>query len=140
MKQDTLRTLTVVLLLQTFWPTLILAQTPSSASPSGIVTTLQGQATVTHVARPQEPVALQFRDPVFGRDRISTRERSIVRVLLGGKALVTVRELSELTITEELGRPSIVDLANGKIALAVARSRMRPGEAIEVRTLSLIHI
>jgi hypothetical protein len=35
---------------------------------------------------------------VFTHDRISTAEKSIVRVLLGGKAVVTARELSVLTI------------------------------------------
>ena len=37
------------------------------------------------------------------RDHIATAEKSVVRVLLGGKALVTVRELSSLTIKEETG-------------------------------------
>ena len=40
-------------------------------------------------------------------------------MLLGGKAVVTVRERSSLTITETLGKATI-DLESGKIALAVA--------------------
>lgn len=103
-----------------------------SAPPVGVVTALQGEASV---ARPSLPaaVALRFKDDVFVRDRINTRERSIVRVLLGGKAVVTVREMSELTIREEAGR-STVSLVSGKIGLAVLRERMRPGEVIEVHT------
>jgi hypothetical protein len=80
-----------------------------------------------------QPVPLQFKDSVFDRDRISTAENSTVRVLMGGKALVTVRELSILTITEQLSR-STVDLQSGKIALGVVQQRMRPGESIEVKT------
>ena len=53
--------------------------------------------------------------------------------MLGGKALVTVRELSTLTVTEATGR-SVVDLSSGKIAMGVLRQRMRPGEVIEIRT------
>jgi hypothetical protein len=98
----------------------------------GIVSTISGQATVNRVSLPQ-PQPLQFKDSVFDRDRISTGENSTVKVLMGGKALVTVRELSVLTITEELNR-STVDLQSGKIALGVLQQKMRPGEAIEVRT------
>jgi hypothetical protein len=98
----------------------------------GVVSTISGQATISRASLPQ-PLPLQFKDSVFDRDRISTAENSTVKVLMGGKALVTVRELSVLTITEELGR-STVDLQSGKVALGVVRQRMRPGESIEVRT------
>jgi hypothetical protein len=74
-----------------------------------------------------------MRDDVFMQDRISTKERSLVHVLMGGKALLTVRELSVLTITEEGGRAT-VDLQSGKVGLAVVRQRMKPGEIIEIRT------
>lgn len=102
----------------------------------GVVTTLAGQATVARAAL-ASPVPLRFKDDVFLRDRIATAERSVVRVLLGGRALVTVRELSTLTITENTGR-STVDLTAGKIAMGVLRQRMRPGEVIEIRTPNAI--
>ena len=102
----------------------------------GVVTTLAGQATVARAAL-ASPVPLRFKDDVFLRDRIATAERSVVRVLLGGKALVTVRELSTLTVTEDTGR-STVDLTAGKIAMGVLRQRMRPGEVIEIRTPNAI--
>jgi hypothetical protein len=126
-----------VLLLLLVCPTLAWAQ--SAAEPSrnvGVVTTLAGNATVARAALPG-PQPLRFKDDVFLRDRISTAERSIVRVLLGGKALVTVRELSALTITENVGR-STIDLSSGKIAMGVLRQRMRPGEVIEIRTPNAI--
>jgi hypothetical protein len=63
----------------------------------GIVTNLEGTATVARLALPQP---LRFKDGVHLHDRITTGERSIVRVLLGGKATVTARERSVLTITE----------------------------------------
>jgi len=100
--------------------------------PVGVVTTLTGRADVTRAALSQ-PLILKFKDDVFERDRIATAEKSIVRVLLGGKAIVTVRELSTLTITEEPGRATI-DLASGKIGVAVVKQRMRPGETLEIRT------
>jgi hypothetical protein len=87
---------------------------------------------------PQLSRPLKFKDEVFHHDRISTRERSLARVLLGGKSLVTVRELSDLTITEEPGRASLINLLGGKLSLAVAKLRMRPGESIMVHTPNAI--
>lgn len=120
--------LVTVLLLFSLWLPQALAQQPKA----GVITTLQGQATVARPALPQ-PVALKFKDDVFQRDRIDTRENSIARVLLGGKALVTIRELSTFTVTEEPGR-AVVDIQTGQLALGVARSLLRPGESVEVRT------
>ena len=102
------------------------------AQPVGVVTTLTGHADVTRATLSQ-PLVLKFKDDVFERDRIATGEKSIVRVLLGGKAIVTVRELSVLTIIEEPGKATI-DLHSGKIGVAVAKQRMRPGESLDVRT------
>jgi len=126
-----------VLLLLAVWPAHVAAQTAGDSSRNiGVVTTLAGDATVARASL-STPRALRFKDDVFLRDRISTAERSIVRVLLGGKALVTVRELSALTITEDTGR-STIDLSSGKIAMGVLRQRMRPGEVIEIRTPNAI--
>ena len=108
---------------------------PAAAQTSdavGVVTTIDGRATVARPALPS-PLSLKFKDDVFGRDRISTQESSLVRVLLGGKAILTVRELSEVTISEEPGR-AVVTLPSGKVVLAVQKQRMRPGESIEIRT------
>jgi hypothetical protein len=102
----------------------------------GIVTTLTGQAMVARPAQPQA-LPLHFKDDVFGRDRISTAENSLVRVLLGGKAVVTVRELSVLTITEDMGHADI-NLQSGKVALAVAHQRMKPGESITLRARNAV--
>jgi hypothetical protein len=121
-----------------FTSTPALADTSRGGSAMGIVTTLSGNVTVAREAMPQLSLPLKFKDEVFHHDRISTKERSLARVLLGGKSLVTVRELSDLTITDEPGRPSFISLLGGKISLAVAKLRMRPGEAIEVRTPNAI--
>ena len=122
-----------IVLLLAVWPGVALAQTGRGV---GVVTTLAGTVTVARASLPA-PLPLHFKDDVFVRDHIATAEKSVVRVLLGGKALVTVRELSSLTIKEETGR-STVDLASGKIAMGVVRQRMRPGEVIEIRTPNAI--
>ena len=111
------------------------AESPAAV---GVVTTLAGEATVARAALPQ-PAAVKFRDPVFARDRITTGEKSIVRVLLGGKALVTARELSVLTISESPLR-STVTLEAGKVAASVIKARMQPGEIIEFRTPNAVAV
>jgi hypothetical protein len=112
--------------------------TGQAASPegAGVATVVTGHVTVSHAVSPA-PQPLQFKDEVFYRDRISTAARSLARLLLGKKALVTVRELSELQLVDQAGT-STVHLALGKIAIGVARQRMRPGEIVEIRTQNAV--
>lgn len=119
---------------QIVWPTLVAAQSSRGGKSVGIVTTISGEATVQRADRPAQTLPLKFKDELYFKDRISTKQNSVARVLMGGRSLVTVRELSELTVTEEPGKASFLDLFSGKIALAVAKLKMRPGETIEVRT------
>lgn len=102
----------------------------------GVVTNVEGVATVARLTVPQ-PQRLRFRDEVFLHDRITTGERSIVRVLLGGKATVTARERSVVTITEVPG-VATVELSAGRISVAVSKAMMKPGEAIEIKTPNAI--
>ena len=123
--------LILALLVLVISPSRVGAESPSA----GVVTALEGNVTVTRAPVPPQP--LKFRDDVFVNDTVTTGERSIARMLLGGKAVVTVRERSTLTITEIPGKASI-DLGAGKIALAVARDKMRPGESIEIRAANAV--
>jgi hypothetical protein len=99
---------------------------------AGVVTTVQGTANVARAAS-TDPTPLKFRDDVFVHDRITTGDQSIARILLGGKAVVTVRERSQLTISET-ATTSTLEVTGGKIALAVNKSRMRPGDVVEIKT------
>jgi YVTN family beta-propeller protein len=110
------------------WPALLFAQT----SKAGVVTVLEGNVTARRGAPPAQ-VPLKFKDDVFLQDTVATGDKSLARMLLGGKALVTVRERSVLTITEVPGR-STIEIESGKFALALAREKMRPGEEIQIRT------
>ena len=114
----------------------VLLATPSAvfaqASKAGVVTTLEGNVTARRVALP-DAVPLQFKSDVFLRDQVATGDKSLARMLLGGKAVVTVRERSLLTITDTADK-STIDLESGKFSLVVAREKMRPGEEILIRT------
>src|SRR5258706_9546323 len=74
------------------------AAAPAQGPRAGVVTTLRGTATVARTTA-TEPAPLKFKDDVFVRDRITTGDESVARILLGGKAVVTIRERSQLTIT-----------------------------------------
>ena len=103
-----------------------------AAERVGVVTMLLGFATITRAAL-SAPATLGFKDDVLLHDRITTGERSVVRVLLGGKATVTARERSVLTITEVPG-VATVQLGAGRISVAVSKALMKPGEVIEIKT------
>jgi hypothetical protein len=97
----------------------------------GVATTVVGAVTVTHVA--SAPAPLKFKDDVLLNDRITTGDKGFARMLLGGKAVVTAREHSVITINEVPG-VATVDLASGRVSIAVDKSKMRPGDVVEIRT------
>ena len=102
----------------------------------GVVTALTGQAGLKRPQAPETP--LKLRDNLFVRDVVDTQKESLARILLMGKSTVTVRELSRFEIREEV-RPdgsqrALINLAEGKIRVMVARRLMRPGDEVEIRT------
>ena len=121
------RTLAGLLVVLLATPPAVFAQT----TKAGVVTVVEGNVTKRRVALPDSP--LKFKDDVFMQDTVTTGDQSLARLLLGGKAVVTVRERSVLTITEVPGR-STIDLQSGKFALAVAREKMGANEEIQIRT------
>jgi hypothetical protein len=111
---------------------------PASAetSPVGEVTHLDGTALITRTSVPAG-TPLNVRDPVFQADRITTGEASLARILLGGKALVTVRERSVLTIAE-IGDVSTIDVTLGRIGIDVMKEHMPAPESVQMRTPNAI--
>src|SRR3989338_5468278 len=103
---------------------------------AGVVTGLQGQAQLTRPA--VAPTALKFKDGVVIRDVVDTREKSLARILFGGRSTVTVRELSRLEVREELlpggARRDVHDLSSGAVLVNVARQLMRPGDEVVIKT------
>ena len=108
---------------------------PSEAQPppAGVVVSLQGTSSVTRAASPG-PSPLKFRDDIFPQDRVATGDHSLVRLLLGGRAVVTVHEQSTLTVTEVLNASAIEMLGVSRAAVVVMKERMKAGEVLEIRT------
>ena len=103
---------------------------------AGVVTQLQGKVVATHATAP-EPVALKYRDDVFLQDKIVTGDQALARFLLGGMAVLTLREHSLVTLTEVPGQSTIA-LSSGTLSLALAREKMKPGESVNLRTPNAI--
>jgi hypothetical protein len=122
----------IAALLLTGAAALLLASSAMAQERVGVVTNIEGTAVVARLTEPQAQ-PLRFKDDVFLRDRITTGERSFVRVLLGGRATVTARERSILSITEVPGLATI-QLGEGRISVAVSRALMKPGQVIEIKT------
>lgn len=109
------------------------AQTAAPATgAAGKVSTLIGQATVTRAAV-ATPAALKLSDDVLIRDRLATAEKSLLKLSLGPRALVTVRELSTLTITDQSGR-SAVGIEAGKLAFGLHSPPGAAAQQYEIRT------
>lgn len=88
-----IRRLAIVLaMLGGLCPSIALGQ----ATRAGVVTAVEGHVTATRTASAQ-PVVLAFKDDVFPRDRITTGDRALARMLLGQQAVLTIRERSTVT-------------------------------------------
>src|SRR3990172_1546970 len=112
------------------------AEAPKAA---GQVMAVAGPVTVARAD--VMPHQLKFRDNLYWRDVVEARKNGIARVLLGGKATVTVRELTRLELREEKraeGVRYVADLVSGRIRASVARMLMRPGDQVEVWTFNTV--
>ncbi len=74
---------------------LIFPEVTTAQKAVGVVTALKGKAQLSRAAT---QTALRFKDDLNLRDIIDTQEKSLARVLIGGKSTVTVRELSSLAV------------------------------------------
>ena len=110
-----------------------------TSKAAGQVMAVAGPVTVARAD--VTPHQLKFRDNLYWSDVVEARRDGIARVLLGGKATVTVRELTRLELREEQrveGVRYVADLVSGRIRASVARMLMRPGEQVEVWTFNTV--
>src|SRR5262245_28043541 len=102
----------------------------------GVVTAVEGPVTLRRASLP-ESTPLQFKEPVKTRDRIITGDEARARLLLGGKATVTVRERSVLTISED-AHTSVVEVTSGAASVAVVKAKMGPSDRVLIMTPNAI--
>jgi TonB family protein len=94
----------------------------------GVVTTVDGNATVNRVGGP-DAVPIKVNAPVYLQDSIATGEAARIEIRLGDTAEVALGERSKVTMSEALVRRSL-DLETGHLI-----ARVNSGETkIDVRT------
>ena len=108
----------------------------AQSQPVGAIAALVGEGTITHAVRAERAPA-KVRDQVYVRDRIETAQRSVIRVLMGGRVTITIRERSIVTITDDPMRTR-VDLESGTLAFKVHEGGLRAGEVAELLTPNTI--
>jgi hypothetical protein len=119
------------------WPALAPAQEqPAGPKPVGAIAALSGKGTISRAAQPEATPA-KLEDSVFVRDKIATGDLSVIRVLMGGRITITIRERSIVTITDDPARTRI-DLQEGRVAFKVHDGGLRTGEVAELRTPNAI--
>jgi FecR-like protein len=104
----------------------------------GVVTTVRGEATVQHEAKPQaQPV--KFKDELFWLDTYNTGPQSGLRLLVLDKSVITLKELSQLQLREESvtpGQPrkkNVVNLVSGAARTVVEKDALKDAD-YEIRT------
>jgi FecR protein len=123
---------------------LMIAVTASSFTASlsyagvGVVTTVRGEATVRHEAKPQAQ-AVKFKDELFWLDTYNTGPQSGLRLLVLDKSVITLKELSQLQLREENvtpGQPrkkNVVNLVSGAARTVVEKDALKDAD-YEIRT------
>ena len=99
------------------------------------MTALKGKVKLTRGASQTD---LAFKDSVISSDLISTQEKSLARILFGGKSTVTIRELSRLGVTGTLRSTgtlrTIHELNEGEILVNVSQRLIRQGDEFQIHT------
>lgn len=111
---------------------------PAQGAGIGVVAGLRGDATVRReqVAQAQR---LKFKDDLFWQDTLSTGTDAQLRLLILQKSVITMKELTQLQLREELASPnqpkkkSVVELVSGAVRVAVDKDVLKDND-YEVRT------
>jgi hypothetical protein len=114
------------------------ALAPAQGAGIGVVAGLRGDATVRReqVAQAQR---LKFKDDLFWQDTLSTGTDAQLRLLIMQKSVITMKELTQLQLREELVSPnqpkkkSVVELVSGAVRVAVDKDMLKDND-YEVRT------
>ena len=99
-----------------------------------IVSSVNGEARIVHPAGAQQEDQLKFRGPVIYGDHLSTAKDATLGLLVGQNSLLTIQELTEVRIAESMKNRQILEVAKGKVCLAVTRPREATGQPLMLKT------
>lgn len=99
-----------------------------------IVSSVSGEARIARSTGTQQPDQPKFRGPIIYGDNLSTGKDSSLGLLVGQSSLLTMRELSEVRIADTTRNQQILEVAKGKVCLAVSRQGDAGTRPFTVRT------
>ncbi len=108
----------MIILTHLFWSQVLLAQGLGSVA---LVSNVTGKATLYHEGQTYLPEDARFKGPVVLGDRIQTGAQSMVAMLVGNDALVSLKEFSEMRVTEEPGFDQVIHVTTGQVCIATKR-------------------
>lgn len=114
------------------------AVTSNAYAGVGVVTGVQGDATVRHETAPQAK-AVRFKDEAFWLDTFNTGAKSGLRLLVLDKSVITLKELSQMQLREENATPTqpkkknVVNLVSGAARTVVEKDALKDTD-YEIRT------
>jgi hypothetical protein len=126
---------TVVLLAPLFFSTAgVGAAQNADLGSVGIISSINGEAQITRSTDTQQSDRPTYRVPIIYGDRLSTGKNSTVGLLVGQNSLLTMRELTDVRIAETVQNKRILELASGRVCLAVGQPATSTTEPLTLKT------
>ena len=114
------------------------AQVSDIKQSVAIVSNMGGEANITSSTRGLGSEEATLQGPLVYGDRIETAQNSILSMLVGEGALVSMSELSEVTITQTPEFPKVVNLVRGSTCICPKGQMKNEEDAIPVQTPTVI--
>ncbi len=117
-----------------FSPTGVGAAQNADLGSVGIISSLNGEARITHSTETQQLDRPKYRGPIIYGDRLSTGKNATVGLLVGQNSLLTMRELTEIRVVETVRNQQMLELANGRVCLAAGQPATSTTEPLKLKT------
>lgn len=99
-----------------------------------IVSSVNGDARVSHGNQGPHTGQPKFRGPIIYGDHLSTGKDATLGLLVGQNSLLTMKELSEVRVAESVKNQQVLEVAKGKVCLAVSQPTDTGARPLTVRT------
>lgn len=110
------------------------SEAADQGSSVAIISSVNGEARIAHPSGSQQPDQPKFRGPIIYGDHLSTAKDATLGLLVGQNSLLTLRELTDVRIAETVRNQQILDMAKGKVCLAVGKSGEGAAQPLTLRT------
>ncbi len=100
----------------------------------GIISSLNGEAQITHSTKAQDSDRPKYRGPIIFGDRLSTGKNATLGLLVGQNSLLTMRELTDIRIGETVRNRQVLEMASGRVCLAVGQPASSTTEPLMLKT------